>query len=307
MHRCMVRSATALMGRVQRRRRSVRQGMTLKASLIEATARTSRMIHGSVAMPGTASGCVRMLAGKLANKGSYVYRNHSGHVFEADLTDYMERIGFFGAHSSALVRFIRAQLRPGDWAIDAGANVGLLSSPMAAAVGSQGLVWAVEPLPRNVESLLALKQRNCLEQMEVLPVALSATAGTARLRLSELPGGSGFGSFVAPWMEGGYIEVPTRPLDELVESTITDRPLRFIKMDVEGFEAELLQGARKTLTTWKPMVVCEFHDPLLRAAGSSSEGLLSLFAEYGFHPREPFGRPPGSLDDKVVDMLLMSA
>ena len=66
----------------------------------------------------------------------------------------------------------------------------------------------------------------------------------------------------------------------------------------------MVAGARTTLTTRKPLVLCEFHDPLLRAAGTSAKGLLALFGDYGYAPCAPFTGPTRSLDGAVVDILL---
>lgn len=277
----------------------------LRAGLTRSAAGLSRCLHGRGRLPSRASGAIRLAARTLAGSGTYTYRNHYGHLFEADLSDYMERIGFFGAHSSNLVRYITTCLRPGDWAIDAGANVGLLASAMSAAVGPDGCVWAIEPLPRNVERLQALKDVNGLRQLEIFPVALSSQRSRAPLRLPASPGGSGFGSFVATWERAGDLEVETCPLDELVEAADPPRPLRLVKIDVEGFEGELLAGARTTLTGRRPLVLCEIHDPLLRSAGTSAEQLVAQFGAYGYQPQAPFGRPPGSLDGVILDMLFV--
>lgn len=275
----------------------------LRAGLTRSAAGLSRQLHGRGCLPGKASGAVRLAARTLAASGSYTYRNHYGHVVEADLSDYMERIGFFGAHSSKLARYITSCLRPGDWAIDAGANVGLLTSAMSAAVGPEGCVWAIEPLPRNVERLQALKDANGLRHLEVFPVALSSERSTAPLRLPASKGGSGFGSFVATWERAGDLEVETRTLDELVEASAPDAPLRLVKIDVEGFEERLLAGAHTTLMSWHPLVLCEIHDPLLRSAGTSAEELVAQFEAHGYLPQAPFGRPPGSLEGVILDML----
>ncbi len=281
--------------------------MAAPSQIVAAAGRGSRWLHHRGLMFPTASGGVRLLAGKVAPHGSYTYRNQFGHQVRADLGDYMERIGFFGAHGSALIRYATSHLQPGDWAIDAGANVGLMASPLAAAVGPSGCVWAVEPLPRNVARLEELKAANGLGQLEILPLALGSVAATARLHLSSRPGGSGSGSFVAPWGEEAFVEVATARLDDLVAARSPRGPLRLVKIDVEGYEAELLKGAEATLRGHRPLVICEFHDPLLRAAGSSSEDLLARFAALGYTPRAPFDRPEGSLDAKVLDLLLAPA
>jgi FkbM family methyltransferase len=176
---------------------------------------------------------------------------------------------------------------------------------MAAAVGPHGSVWAIEPLSRNLQRLHALKETNGLDQLVVLPVALSSTTSIGRLRLSYSAGGSGTGSFVAPWAKDEFVDVPTIALDTLVQEKDPGRPLRFIKMDVEGFEGELLTGAKETLTTKRPVVLCEFHDLLLRAAGTSASELLDLFSEYGYAPSAPFAGSPKSLDGRICDLVLV--
>jgi FkbM family methyltransferase len=276
-----------------------------RAAMLQSAGRLSRTLHARGLLRGRASGAVRLVARKAAAYGTFTYRDYYGNETEADLSDYMERCGFFGAHSAALVRFIASTLRPGDWAIDAGANVGLFTSPMAAAVGPQGSVWAIEPLPRNLERLERLKQVNRLSQLELFPLALGSATSTARLRLPKAPGGSGFGSFVATWASAGDVEVATRPLDDLVAAGAPAAPLRLVKIDVEGSELDLLAGARTTLTTRRPLVLCEFHDPLLRSAGTSADELLALFRAYGYAPRAPFPGPGGSLHGAIVDILLV--
>lgn len=276
----------------------------MKPTLVRTSGRASRRLHAWGLCGRLTSGAIRKATAKLAAEGVYSYRNVHGHLLEADLADYIERAGFFGSHSADLVRAMTSILRPGDWAIDAGANVGLLSSAMAAKVGKGGLVWSIEPLPRNVARLQQLKAANGLGQLEIFPVALADDTSTARLRLSASAGGSGWASFVSPWAGDNYVDVATTPLDRIVSDHGSDRPLRLIKIDLEGFEMRMLSGAQETLESHRPFVVCEFHDPLLRAAGTSSDELLEAFAGLGYAPRPPFGRPRGALEGKVVDMLL---
>ena len=275
----------------------------MRPRMLRSAAAASRSLHGRGYLGERAGGGVRLLARRLAAEGIYTYRDHHGHQMEADLSDYVQRAGFFGAHSPALLRLALSELRPGDWVIDAGANVGLFASAFASAVGRMGRVWAVEPLPANVERLRRLKEANDLQQLDVLPVALASAAATGRLRLPAAPGGSGFGSFVATWPSAGDVEVPTCRLDDLVAAADPGRPLRLVKIDVEGFESELVAGATSTLSRRRPLVLCEFHDPLLRAAGASSQRLLAQFEACGYRPRAR-GRLPRSLEGRVVDLLL---
>jgi FkbM family methyltransferase len=275
---------------------------------LQSAAALSRTLHGRGYVGERASRTVRFLTRGVAGRGTCTYRDQHGHLVEADLGDYVQRAGFFGAHSAGLVRLATSLVRPGDWIVDAGANVGLFSSAFSATVGPDGRVWAIEPLPANVDKLRRLKEANRLEQLEVLPLALGSATATARLRLPATPGGGGsFASFVATWPAAGDVEVPTRKLDDLVEAGDPGRPLRLVKIDVEGFESEVVAGVTSTLIARRPYVLCEFHDPLLRAAGSSSHELLRQFVACGYAPHSAATRPPSVLEGRVIDLLLAPA
>lgn len=266
-------------------------------------AAASRSIQGRGAAARVVSALTRRLAAPLITSGTYSYRDRWGHLVEADVSDYLERAGFLGAHSPTLLRNLDRVAGAGDWVIDVGANVGLVTSRLCHLVGPAGAVWAVEPLPRNVERLEALRARNGLEQLTILPVALSSDTGTARLRLP-IRGGGAFGSFVATWETCGEIDVATARLDDLVAGGRPPGPLRLVKIDAEGFEPQVLAGAAETLSTWRPLVLCEFNDILLRQAGTSSLELLRQFADLGYAPVTPLERRPAELAGRNVDLLL---
>ena len=267
---------------------------------MEALAGASRRIQGRAGVSRVVSGLTRRLATPLLTAGTYTYRDPWGHLVEADVSDYLERAGFLGAHSPAMVRHLDRVVAAGDWVIDVGANVGLVTSRLCQLVGRTGAVWAVEPLPRNVERLEALRARNGLDQLTVLSVALSSEPGTARLRLP-VRGGGAYGSFVATWETGAEIDVATARLDDLVAERRPTGRLGLVKIDAEGFEPEVVAGATVTLTTLRPVVLCEFNDILLQQAGTSSVELLARFAELGYAPLDG---PATKLAGRNVDLLL---
>ena len=267
---------------------------------MDVVAGASRRIQGRGGAGRVVSALTRRLAAPLITSGTYAYRDPWGHLVEADASDYLERAGLLGAHSPTLLRNLRRLVAAGDWVIDVGANVGLVTSRLCQLVGPGGAVWAVEPLPRNVERLEALRARNGLGQLTVLPVALASEAGTARLRLP-IRGGGAFGSFVATWETCGEIDVATARLDDLVAERRPPGPLRLVKIDAEGFEPQVLAGATETLSALRPLVLCEFNDILLQQAGTSSNELLQRFGALGY---APLGRRRPKLAGKNVDLLL---
>ena len=143
-------------------------------------------------------------------------------------------------------------LRPGMVAFDIGANVGFYSVLMAHLVGPTGRVICFEPLPANARQLAHNAALNSFRQIEICVAAVGAAEGEADFDVARalLPGA---------YAEGEKIRVPVRALDEWVAK---DRglPPAFIKMDVEGAEVAVLDGARDVLRSSRPVVLVELHD-----------------------------------------------
>jgi FkbM family methyltransferase len=213
------------------------------------------------------------------------YRDTLGLVRTADLRDHIESRWFAGA-PLVLPPWVARHIRPGDWVLDVGANVGVLTGQMCRLVGETGRVWAFEPLPRNIARLNELRDLNRLSQLTVFPVALGAADGEADLRLPE-PGHSGWASFTADWNTAGKLPTTVRSLDSVIEEAAPPGRVSFVKLDIEGFEFDFLAGAHSTLTVHRPTMYIEFNDPLLVNAGRSSAELLEVCAELGYRPVGP--------------------
>lgn len=145
-------------------------------------------------------------------------------------------------------------VRPGDVALDIGANLGLVSLRLAKQVGAKGAVHAFEPSPRLEPYLTTTFDANPGLNIHHHPVALGserdelllhiprANAGAATLRTE--------GSAVAT----ESISVPVYPLDEYVQDHSINR-IDFVKIDVEGFEAAVIQGGLKTFAELRPKAI----------------------------------------------------
>lgn len=82
---------------------------------------------------------------------------------------------------------IRHVLRPGDSAVDVGANVGWHAIGMASIVGDSGMIWAVEPVPRTRDDLQRNVGRNPHLRVTVVPYALGASRGETSVHVETEP------------------------------------------------------------------------------------------------------------------------
>jgi FkbM family methyltransferase len=125
--------------------------------------------------------------------------------------------------------------------IDVGANIGLYTC-LAASLGKH--VIAIEPLPANLTVLYYNLLSNDFHDVEIFPVGLSGKAGIKRLF-----GGNTGASFLPGWAGASDKSskiVPVSALDLIVSTRFDGQPI-LIKIDVEGFEYEVLSGAERTL------------------------------------------------------------
>lgn len=149
-------------------------------------------------------------------------------------------------------------LGPGDVAIDVGANIGTLAVPMARHVGPTGRIHAFEPQAMMFRLLAANAALNGLEQMRLHPMALGAADGHLKLPPLDYasPGNYSALSLAAtpPQPTQSADSVPIRRLDDVL-GTI-DR-CRLIKVDVEGMEPAVLDGAAALIARHRPVLYLE--------------------------------------------------
>jgi len=177
-------------------------------------------------------------------------------------------------------------LRPGDVAVDAGAHRGDHTFQMAQAVAPHGRVIAIEAAPELVKGLyaqLANSYRHFAGIVDIRDVGLADRQGKATFYYApEAPGLSGLrnrGQIVpGPLLE---FEVDVVPLDFICHSA--PRPIRFIKIDIEGGEFDALRGGRQTIFADRPVIVFEHDRESPRQFEYAMEDLLGLFRSLGYH------------------------
>jgi FkbM family methyltransferase len=149
----------------------------------------------------------------------------------------VQRVRGESTYEARFDRALMSQVRAGDVAWDIGANVGLYTTRLAEAVGPSGKVVAFEPVPSCYAELVRRTQE--LPQVLAMGVALSNQAGTALMSLESDPL-STTNSLAAP-VGANATEIPIGVAFELVQAGKVPSP-NILKIDVEGFEEEVLLG-----------------------------------------------------------------
>ena len=156
-----------------------------------------------------------------------------------------------GVYEQGTVHVIRNILEQGDYFVDVGANIGFLSLVGAATVGKQGEVIAFEPVPSTFEILVENKDLNEFSQLQTEPFALGNATGKQIIYQEDKNRG---GASIAIERSELGTEIEVKRLDDLV----LPKAIKLLKVDVEGFELEVLKGGEELIKRDQPAIIVEF-------------------------------------------------
>jgi FkbM family methyltransferase len=186
-------------------------------------------------------------------------------------------------YETAELNFVERLLRPGMTVLDLGAHHGLYSLLAAKCVGPGGIVLAFEPSPRELRRLQRHVKVNRLSNVSVQPFALGSQPGSAELYLVE-NGQDGCNSLRPPTVlePVSKVCVPLRRVDEELRRLRVPR-VDFIKLDVEGAELGVLQGAAGILNgSSRPAILAEVQDLRTQPWGYAAREILRFLARWDY-------------------------
>lgn len=214
------------------------------------------------------------------------------HAHDQVITPAVRRTGVWEPEEGA---WLRAVVTPGATVVDCGANIGYFSVMAAQLAGASGRVVAIEPDAANLGLLRANLWLNRCDGVEVVPCAAGRGRGVATLCHSDHNTGD---HQVHTSGAADGVLVPLVSLDELLAGARVD----VIKIDVQGFDHEVMAGATAALAASpEAVVLVEFSVATMEERGVDPRAVLRDY--------RALGRPIGLVDgpDRVSDDEIMES
>ncbi len=205
----------------------------------------------------------------------------------------IKRTGRWEEHVEA---FLRRWCVPGALAVDVGANCGYFAALLCHLTGPSGEVHAFEPATHLVAALERTRDANCYTRLHIHRAAAGEAAGTITLHIDLInTGGNQImpAGFVVP--EDRYLraECPVVALDEALRDR--SKPVRVMKVDVEGFELSVVRGARGLIERDRPALCLEFAPDYMTAKGADPRELIQVLIDAGYEFAFHNGPAPAGL------------
>jgi FkbM family methyltransferase len=224
------------------------------------------------------------LHARLAPTARYVaVRLDKGFTMQLDLQDPEQlKVYFYGHYHERYEADLVARLLSDDdvfW--DIGANVGYFTLVAATALADRGQIIAFEPGQNAYARLTANIALNPYRNIQAYPVAVSDREGEAVLHVSGDIADSSANLFAADQAQAGHEVCRTVSLDHFLTAEGV-RPPSLIKLDAEGAELAVLQGAQDLIAKSPPMFLMEMEEKTLKAAGTSKAAIRQFLCGYGY-------------------------
>lgn len=149
-------------------------------------------------------------------------------------------------------------VRPGDWVLDIGANIGHYTRRFSTLVGPEGRVIAFEPVPTTFSILAANVELFAHRNVSLVNAAASDTAGVVGMSIPKFS--TGLDNYYEAHVSSdtsNALSVLTLPIDSLQ----IEHRIALVKIDAEGHEAAVLAGMQQTIRASRPIMIVETSSP----------------------------------------------
>lgn len=228
----------------------------------------------------------------------YLYKENSirkvtrfGTRMDLDISHVVDHSVYFGFKDSNY-KNVLTDIKKASVILDIGANIGT-SSLYFSSINPQATIVAFEPHPDTYQRALVNLNYNNEASIFIQNYGLGSSPGF--FKMYELHSNNpGMNRILTSTTDLPYKTIEVRTLDSQIDS-ITNGSVDFVKIDVEGFEKEVLLGATHILSKFHPVLFIELDDNNLKQNGSSAIDLIEFLKQYNYVEFV------NSCTDKVID------
>lgn len=217
--------------------------------------------------------------------GSVRKAERNGFRYELDISRLIDHSIYFYKLNELTWNVLFDHIKEDSYVIDVGANIGFLSLQFAR-LCSKGMVFSFEPDSQNFQNLKKNIQLNHFDNVRIYKNALGATAETVTLyKIFENNPGANRILFTRPDMPHEQESIDVLVLDAIADDFNISR-MDVMKIDVEGFEIFVLQGARNLIAKWRPILFVELAEVNLRQHGYTALALVEFIEQLDYDVRD---------------------
>lgn len=198
---------------------------------------------------------------KLPTSERYLVKEINNSKMYLDVTDQglSQDLIVDGVRESYFLETVKNEVKEDDIVVDIGANIGYYALLQARIAGERGKVYAIEPVPENIELLRRNIRLNEYSNVEVYQLAIGDKNGFATIYVPKERNRSSMRQPTS-YIESGTVEeinVEIITLDDFLKGKLYPD---IIRMDVEGYEYQIIKGMKKILEKQLPLTLfMEFH------------------------------------------------
>lgn len=192
-----------------------------------------------------------------------------------------EELSMFKVHEPLNTKFLSKQLEEGMICLDVGANLGYFAFLESSKIGKTGKVIGIEPAPLTFELFKKNIKLQKFQNISSYNFAISNKEGTIDFFVSSSSNWSRIieGEDSDHGDKGTIIKIKCKTIDNFIDELQLNK-LNLIRVDLEGYEFEIFEGAQKTLSKLKPMLQIEVHRDFMGI--EKSMRFLENFKDLGY-------------------------
>jgi FkbM family methyltransferase len=209
-------------------------------------------------------------------------------IIEAHLDDWIQKqIYFFGRYEieKEQTKFWNNFIQPGMIVLDIGANIGYYSLMAAKRTGKTGKVYAFEPVNNTFRLLVENIRINGFTNISAHKIAFSDTSGKTEIFTADSKN-TGMSSFSEHVHFSGIKESVDMIEGDAFIASLNPLKIDLVKIDVEGAELKVLKGMIQSIIKFRPLILMEINELLLRNNKTSPAEIYLAFQNIGYSPYE---------------------